>query len=66
MIMQHLKNGERVLVSAHGNSLRSIIMELDQLSPEEVPHVELATGIPIIYDISSEGKVMNKMTLDDL
>ena len=48
-ILPRLQNGENVFISAHGNSLRSIIMELDNLSKEEVLHLELATGIPVVY-----------------
>ena len=64
-ILPNLKNGETVLVSAHGNSLRSIIMSLENLTEEEVPHLELTTGIPIVYDIDGEGKVTNKVILDE-
>ncbi len=46
----YLAEGKSVLISAHGNSLRSIIMHLDKLTKEEVLHLELATGHPIIYD----------------
>lgn len=63
-ILSHLQQGENVLVAAHGNSLRSIIMDLDKLTPEEVPLLELATGVPTVYDIDSEGKVTNKIILD--
>lgn len=48
-IIPCLKQGQNVFVAAHGNSLRSIIMDLDNLSPEEVVRLELATGLPIIY-----------------
>lgn len=48
-IIPFLKEGKNVLVSAHGNSLRSIIMELDHLSTQEVLHLEIATGVPILY-----------------
>ncbi len=44
-----LREGKNVFVAAHGNSLRSIVMELDGLSPEEVVRLELATGEPLIY-----------------
>lgn len=56
-ILTHLKSGDNVLVSAHGNSLRSIIMFLDQMSPEELCNLELATGVPIIYDLNSLGEI---------
>lgn len=62
-IMSHVKQGDNVLVAAHGNSLRSIIMTLDNLSAEEVPALELTTGIPLIYEIDAEGKVLMKEIL---
>ena len=54
-IVPYLDRGENVFVSAHGNSLRSILMHLDGLSKEEVLELELATGEPIIYHYN-EGK----------
>ncbi|MGQ4648414.1 2,3-bisphosphoglycerate-dependent phosphoglycerate mutase [Lyngbya aestuarii] len=62
-IIAHLKQGDSVLVAAHGNSLRSIIMELDNLSEEVVPSLELATGVPIVYDFDESGKATNKIIL---
>jgi 2,3-bisphosphoglycerate-dependent phosphoglycerate mutase len=62
-IMQHLKEGDRVLVSAHGNSLRSIIMSLEDLSEEAVVNLELATGVPIVYNIDTAGKAIDKLIL---
>lgn len=55
-IVPALKSGKNILVSAHGNSLRSIIMDLDDLSPEEVVSLELETGKPIFYEYA-DGKV---------
>lgn len=48
-IVPCLERGQNVFIAAHGNSLRSIIMDLDGLSPEEVVRLELATGLPVIY-----------------
>ncbi|MFN0064657.1 MAG: 2,3-bisphosphoglycerate-dependent phosphoglycerate mutase [Chlamydiales bacterium] len=48
-IVPHLEMGKNVLISAHGNSLRSIVMELDSLSEEEVLELEIPTGKPIFY-----------------
>lgn len=62
-IMAHIKQGDNVLVSAHGNSLRAIIMELDNLEPEKVPGLELDTGVPIVYTMSESGTVLNKEVL---
>ncbi|GAB4366395.1 MAG: 2,3-bisphosphoglycerate-dependent phosphoglycerate mutase [Elainellaceae cyanobacterium] len=63
-ILPYLQRDNNVLIAAHGNSLRSIIMDLDNLSPEEVPELELATGVPIVYTINSEGQVEKKVILD--
>lgn len=49
-IVPHLASGKNVLISAHGNSLRSIVMELDSLSKEQVVALELPTGQAIIYE----------------
>lgn len=48
-IRPRLANGEKVLISAHGNSLRALIMELEGMSPEAIVKRELATGVPILY-----------------
>ncbi|MDN3507033.1 MAG: 2,3-bisphosphoglycerate-dependent phosphoglycerate mutase [Simkaniaceae bacterium] len=52
-IVPHLASGQNVFISAHGNSLRSIIMHLDNLSKEEVLNLELATGDPILYEYAN-------------
>lgn len=53
-IVPLLKQGMNVLISAHGNSLRSIIMDLDDLSEKEVVSLEIPTGVPIIYNYSED------------
>ncbi len=52
-IVPHLEQGKTVLISAHGNSLRSIVMHIEHLSKEEVVALELPTGDPRIYTYSS-------------
>ncbi|HEY9736753.1 MAG TPA: 2,3-bisphosphoglycerate-dependent phosphoglycerate mutase [Trichocoleus sp.] len=64
-IMSHIKQGDNVLVAAHGNSLRAIIMVLDQLKEEDVPTLELVTGIPIVYEFDSDGNVLKKIILNN-
>ena len=59
-IMGDIYDGRNVLVVAHGNSLRSIVMYLENLSPEEIVKVEIPTGTPIVYDLDNEGKVISK------
>jgi 2,3-bisphosphoglycerate-dependent phosphoglycerate mutase len=49
-VVPHLRDGRNVFISAHGNSLRAIIMDLDGLSREEVVNLEVATGEPILYE----------------
>ena len=61
--MTHIRHGDDVLVSAHGNSLRAIIMVLDDLKEEDVPALELDTGVPIIYDFDLDGRVKTKTVL---
>jgi 2,3-bisphosphoglycerate-dependent phosphoglycerate mutase len=62
-ILTHLLADETVLVAAHGNSLRAIIMYLENLSETEIPLLELATGVPIVYELDPEGKLLSKQIL---
>lgn len=64
-ILPRIKKGEKVLVAAHGNSLRAIIKSLEGLSGEEIVNVELATGVPIVYKLDAEGKVVSKEILSE-
>ena len=59
-ILPQLLEGKNILITAHGNSLRSLVMELDQLTKEQVVKLEIATGDPIYYEIASSGKVVKK------
>ena len=59
----HVLRGETVLVAAHGNSLRAMIMALDGLSGEEIVKVELGTGVPIIYRLNADSTVASKEVL---
>lgn len=62
-ILGDIKQGRNVLVVAHGNSNRSIVMVLDNLSKEEVLELNLETGVPLVYDLTVEGKVEGKQIL---
>jgi len=59
-IMGDIKDGRDVLVVAHGNSLRSIVMYLEKLSPDEIIKVEIPTGTPIVYELDENENVVNK------
>lgn len=54
-IVPDVKLGNNILVAAHGNSLRSIVMELDHLTKEQVLNLNLDTGVPVIYDCDAKG-----------
>jgi 2,3-bisphosphoglycerate-dependent phosphoglycerate mutase len=62
-ILPCVLRGERVIIAAHGNSLRSLAMVLDQLTPETIPKLELATGIPILYRLKVDSTVETKEIL---
>jgi 2,3-bisphosphoglycerate-dependent phosphoglycerate mutase len=63
-ILGDIKQGKDVLVVAHGNSNRSIVMQLDDLDEDEVMGVELATGVPFVYELATDGTVRAKSTLE--
>lgn len=59
-IVPDLKEGKNMLVSAHGNSLRSIVMHIESISPEEIVSLEIATGTPIFYQYDMESGELTK------
>ena len=61
-ILPKLHDGENVIITAHGNSLRSIIMHVEDLSEEAIVNVEITTGIPIVYEYENK-KVIKKTEL---
>ncbi len=63
LIQPHVLRGDKVLISAHGNSLRALIMALDGLTPDEVVKLELATGVPIVYRLNADSTVAEKTVL---
>jgi len=54
-----LSTGKSILVVAHGNSLRALVMHLDQLSREEVLELNIPTGAPLLYELDDEGKILS-------
>ena len=62
-ICADLKTGKNVLVAAHGNSLRSIVMHLEHLTREQVLALEIPTGVPIVYELDKNGAVISKKIL---
>lgn len=62
-ILPELKAGRNVLISAHGNSLRAIVMHLDRMSEAEVLELNIPHCVPIIYEFDAEGNVVDKYEL---
>jgi len=62
-ILPRVLRGERVLVSAHGNSLRALVMVLDKHTPESITKLNLDTGVPMIYRLNADSSVASKLDL---
>jgi 2,3-bisphosphoglycerate-dependent phosphoglycerate mutase len=62
-ILPRVLGGENVLVAAHGNSLRALVMVLEKLKPDEIVRRELATGVPLIYRLNADSTVAEKQDL---
>ena len=62
-ILPRVLRGERVLVAAHGNSLRALVMVLETLSPDAIVKREIATGVPMIYRLNADATVASKLDL---
>ncbi len=62
-ILPELNTGKNILVAAHGNSLRSIVMELDHLTESQVANLNLETGVPLLYETDKNGTLVKQGTL---
>ena len=62
-ILKDLKKNKNVLIVAHGNSLRALVMYLDKLSPQEVINLNIPTAVPYVYEFDSKGKIKSKKIL---
>ena len=52
-----------MIVAAHGNSLRALVMVLDRLTPDTIPSMELDTGVPFVYRLNADSTVESKKVL---
>lgn len=59
-ILPQLKEGNNIIIAAHGNSLRALVKHLENISEEEIANLEIGTGEAYVYDIDSNGKVTSK------
>jgi 2,3-bisphosphoglycerate-dependent phosphoglycerate mutase len=64
-IVPIIKLGKRVLISAHGNSLRALVKYLDNVPEEEIVELNIPTGMPLIYELDDDLKPMNHYYLGD-
>lgn len=62
-IKPFLAKGETILIAAHGNSLRALVMQLDQLTREQVLELNIPTGAPLCYELDAGGKVLSRKYL---
>ena len=64
-IVPALKQGKRVIISAHGNSLRALVKYLDNISDQAIPHLNIPTGIPLIYELDNDLEPIKHYYLGD-
>jgi len=65
VIAPAIKEGEKVLVAAHGNSLRALVKYLDSISDEDIVELNIPTGMPLVYELDDELKPLNRYYLGD-
>lgn len=63
VVEKEMAAGRRVLISSHGNSLRTLVMQLDKLTPEEIVSVEIPTGVPLVYELDGKLQAVGKRYL---
>lgn len=64
-IAPKIQNGKKILIVAHGNSIRALIQHLEGMSPEQIMEVNMPTGIPLMYELDQNLKVLKKEFLGD-
>ena len=65
VIKPQMLTGKRVLIAAHGNSLRALVMKLEELTPEQILEVNIPTGVPLVYDLDEDFNVTGKRYIGD-
>lgn len=63
-IAPRIRSGDRVLIAAHGNSLRSLVKHLDNVPDDEIPKVEIPTGVPLVYELDDDLKPLKHYYLE--
>ena len=65
VIRKDMQAGKRVLIAAHGNSLRALVKYFDNLSDQEIVDVNIPTGVPLVYEFDNKGNTVGKKYLGD-
>lgn len=58
-IAPRLKSGKRVIVAAHGNSLRALVKYIDKIADDEIINLNIPTGVPLVYELNEQLKPLN-------
>ena len=64
-IVPEIKAGKKIIISAHGNSLRALVKELDGISDEDIPSLNIPTGVPLVYELDENLKPIKSYYLED-
>lgn len=64
VIAPRIAAGQRLLVVSHGNILRSLVMHLDRIAPQDIEKVEIPSGVPLVYRFDSASEVTGKQWLE--
>jgi 2,3-bisphosphoglycerate-dependent phosphoglycerate mutase len=65
-ILPQIRQGKRVIISAHGNSLRALVKHLDKISDEEIVNLNIPTGVPLVYELDDDLQPVRKYYLGDI
>ena len=65
VIMPQIKEGRKVLIAAHGNSLRALVKHIDNISDEDIVELNIPTGIPLVYEFDDDLKPIRNYYLGD-
>ena len=64
-IVPCIKANKKVLIAAHGNTLRALVKHLDEISDEDIPELNIPTGIPLVYELDDDLKPLSHRFLAD-
>jgi 2,3-bisphosphoglycerate-dependent phosphoglycerate mutase len=65
VITSALKQGKKIIISAHGNSLRALVKHLDNISDEDIPMLEIPTGVPLVYELDDRLRALTHYYMGD-